>query len=98
DYLETVQVEEENPHVPPVAVSQGDCLTHPVIEERPVGEPGESVVIGQLLDLLLGLFPFGDVTDYYQFGRFSILDCTRASYLDRDVAAILAHQCGLELP
>ena len=69
DDLEAVEIEEE--HAQPLLQAMG--LRHrdveAVVEEQPVGQAGEDVVVGQALDLLLGALPLRDVEGDAEHGR-----------------------------
>ena len=63
DYFEFVNVNEQHREsevrVPPRLC---DCALQPVEKERAVGEVGQAVVEGQVVELFLGPLPLGDVT------------------------------------
>jgi hypothetical protein len=51
DHLEVVEVDEEHGEAAAGAVGPGERVAHPVVEHRPVGEVGELVVEGLVLEL-----------------------------------------------
>ena len=53
DDLEVVEVEEQHDRDQPGGVGRLESLGHALGEERPVGEPGQRVVIGLVLELFL---------------------------------------------
>ena len=53
DDLEVVEVEEQHDRDQPGGVGRLEALGHALGEERPVGEPGQGVVVGLVLELLL---------------------------------------------
>ena len=56
DQLEVVEVEEEHgEQAIPIAPRAERGIGQALHEERAVGEPGERVVVGEVLDLMLGL-------------------------------------------
>ena len=63
--LEVVQVEQDQGTVQPAAFAAGLGLGQAVVEQAPVGELGEAVVIGELADLLLDAFALGDVAMHH---------------------------------
>jgi hypothetical protein len=40
-----------------------DCLPDPVVEQRPVRQSGQRIVVGEEVDMLLGALAFGDVVE-----------------------------------
>ena len=58
---EAVEVEEEHGAVAVVAVRLAERVFEQAVEERPVGQAGQRVVVGQPVDLALGFLAFGDV-------------------------------------
>ena len=59
--LEVVQVHEQHAGGRAVRPGRGDLLRDPVLEEQPVGQPGQRVVKGLVLQLLLELALLGHV-------------------------------------
>ena len=53
DDLEVVEVEEQDDRDQPGRVGRLEALGHALGEERPVGEPGQGVVVGLVLELVL---------------------------------------------
>jgi hypothetical protein len=51
DHLEVVQVDEEHGQAAAVAARPGQRVPDPVVEQGPVGQVGEAVVEGQVLEL-----------------------------------------------
>ena len=63
--FEVVQVQQHQRTVLPGALAAGQGLLQPLVQHAPVGQARQAVVIGQVADLLLGLFALGDVgVDY----------------------------------
>ncbi len=54
DDLETVEVEEQDGAAPFLALCPRQRLIEPVVEQQAVGEPGERVVVGHVIQLRLG--------------------------------------------
>ena len=67
DHLESVEVQEQHADHPVVAGRPMQRILQTVQQQGPVGESGELVVIGPLLELGGHLDPFGDVpgVDYH---------------------------------
>ena len=61
DRLETVQIQIADRNDLVHAVGAGNRLLHPVRQQHAIGQTGQRIVIGQVFDLLLLLFVFGDV-------------------------------------
>ncbi|KAF5050433.1 hypothetical protein DSECCO2_429490 [anaerobic digester metagenome] len=61
DLLEAVQVHEEDAETLLAALGAGQGLGQAVEEEGPVGEPRQAVMVGQLVQMPLGLPASGDV-------------------------------------
>ena len=61
--FEVVQVDEQQCSMGFVAVTVHRGLLQPIQHEAPVGQLGQRVVKGQLLDFFLGPLAFGDVVD-----------------------------------
>ena len=61
DGLELVEVEEEHGERFVAAVGSGQRLPQAIGEERPIGKPGQGVVEGLVLKLLLERLAVGDV-------------------------------------
>ena len=61
DFLEVVQVNEQNRQLQAVALAFLDFLGEPVAQHAPVGQAGQRVEMGLLPDQRFGLFAFGDV-------------------------------------
>jgi hypothetical protein len=54
DLLEPVEVEQQQPDPLAVAARLGQRLPEPVVEQRPVRQPGQGVVVGEVLGARLG--------------------------------------------
>ena len=54
DGLETVQVDEQHPHLMPLPGGGGNGHGEPVLQQHAVGQAGERIVLGQELDAVLG--------------------------------------------
>ena len=61
DFLESVEVQKQYRHFPSVAARQGQSQFCPLRQQRPVGQVGQGIVIGQVLDALFGLLAHADV-------------------------------------
>ncbi len=61
DQLEAVQVDEQHGHAEPVSVGARDSQLEVLVEHRPIWQPGQLVVIGEVGDLLLGALLQADV-------------------------------------
>ena len=59
--LEVVQVEEQRGALAAVAGRELQVALQLVVEAAPVRQPGQRVVVGEVLDLLLGVCTLGDV-------------------------------------
>lgn len=70
DVLEPVEVEEHQRHRLPAAARAGDGQTQAVAEQRSVGQTGQRVEVGQLLQLAFGQVAFGEVA---QGGRPQVM-------------------------
>ena len=53
DRLEPVEVAEAQGHRSARSWGRGQCVLHPVVEQGPVGQPGELVVEGQMAQVRL---------------------------------------------
>ena len=69
DDLEAVEVQEEHAQPLLLAVGLRDGDVQAVVEEQPVGQTGEDVVVGEALDLLFGALPLRDVEGDAEHGR-----------------------------
>jgi len=63
DELEVVEIDEEHRHAVAVAVGPGERETQVVLERDAVREVGQGIVMRQVLQPLLGLYPLGDIAD-----------------------------------
>ena len=63
DLLETVKVEEQQRKARVVALGDQQAGVHLVEEHCAVGQPGEGVVGGEVVDALLRGFAFRDIGD-----------------------------------
>ncbi len=61
DQLEVIEIEIHHRYAAAVAARLGDGVDHAVAEEEPVRQTGERVVVGLILELLLGCLPLRDV-------------------------------------
>ena len=61
DVLEAVQVDEHHRGLLAVALARGQRLGEPVFQQAAVGQPGQRVVVGEVLRARLGLAPVGDL-------------------------------------
>jgi len=57
DLLEAVEVEEE--HRQRTVVAAGDRMAETVMEQHPVGQPGQRIVAGEVVEALLGVLAAG---------------------------------------
>jgi len=64
DVLELIQIEVEHRPLVLMALCLGDLLRQTVHPQRSVGQAGEVVVIGQVVDDFLHLVPFGNVAHH----------------------------------
>ena len=71
DDLEIVEVEEQHGQRGGAAPGPNQRLLHAVGEEKSVGEPGQRVVVREVLETLLGLLPLGDVPEHEQVADVS---------------------------
>ena len=69
DDLEAIEVEEQDGQPRRAAVRLGHRDGEAVVEQQPVGQAGEGVVVGELLDLLLGALALGHVERDPEGGR-----------------------------
>src|SRR5262249_17764085 len=63
DLLETVQVKPQNGEAPTAPTSLGKGQVQAILEEYPVGETGQGIVVGVKLGACLGLLALGDVDE-----------------------------------
>ena len=63
DDLEVVKVDEQHARDPAGPLGRGDLLRYPVLEQQPVRQPGQGVVEGPVLQLLLELVLPGHVPE-----------------------------------
>ena len=63
DELEAVEIDEGDRDLGAVALRGENRLLQAVVEQRPVGQPGQRVVVGLLLDPGLVQLALGDVLD-----------------------------------
>jgi len=61
DHLEAVQVDEHHRSDPVFALGLREALGEPVLEQRPVGQARQVIVVRQVNQPLLGALAFGDV-------------------------------------
>ena len=61
DVLEVIEVEQQQPDLVAGAARAGERGVEPVVEQRPVGQAGEAVVVGEVPKALLDVAPLGDV-------------------------------------
>ncbi|MDT4877397.1 hypothetical protein FQZ97_1129120 [compost metagenome] len=59
--LEVIEVEKQQGTTQFVTLEQGDLLGQAVHQQGAVGQIGQRVVVGQVLDLRLGLFQLADI-------------------------------------
>ena len=64
DVLEAIQIEEQHGGPGPLTLGTQDCLLQAVVEQQPVGEFGQRVVVRQMGELVLGLLDTTDITEY----------------------------------
>ena len=83
DLLEVVEVEQRDPDLPALAAGPGERLPEPVLEQEPVRQAGQLVVVREPVGTLLGRHPVGHVLDQQQ-GR---LRAARLAGHDRGVDA-----------
>src|SRR6266508_3653776 len=104
DGLERVQVQQQHGQQAAVAVQAGQGVLQPVVEQRPVGQVGEWVVQGLVVQLLGQALAFGDVGGHADHpGRLAVGGLQwrgRQLHLDGGaVAAVVAQlQVGSRLP
>ena len=61
DVFEAVEIEEQKRNFVILAAGAGQCLGQSILQKSPIGQPRESIVVGQVLDPLLGDLAVGDV-------------------------------------
>ncbi len=64
DGLEAIEVHEQQRHLPAGAFAMRDRLFHAVLEQQAVGQAGQRIVVGEILDLRLGRLALADVGEY----------------------------------
>ena len=94
--LEVVQIEKQERHRFLVPARMRHGLARPLGEHRPVGKPGERVVIGHPLDALLVAAAVGDVADVGRVADRAADGGLRDGQLDRDLAAVGVREHGLD--
>ena len=91
DDLEVVQVDEQHAGDPSRPPGGGDLLRDPVLEQQPVGQPGQRVVEGPVLQLLLELVLLGHVPQgEHQAAHGRVGAQVAAPGLDVDAPAVAA--------
>ena len=63
DHLETVQVQQHQRDQPVTPFRIAERLVQAIIEQLPVRQAGQTVVIGQLMEFFLGLLALGNVIE-----------------------------------
>ena len=93
DVLEVVEVEKQQRTAQVVALEQGNLLAQAVHQQGAIGQVGQGVVVGQVLDLCLGLLEVADVAGDQQQAVL-LIDADRLHrYLHGEqVASAVAHQ------
>ncbi len=100
--LEVVQVHEQHAGGRAVAPGRGELLRDPVLEQQPVGQPGQRVVEGLVLQLLLELALLGHVPHgEHQAGHGRVVAQIAGPDLDLDAHPVAAgdppvHVAGTE--
>ena len=61
DILELIQIEKQDSHPIAVALRTMDAVLHPVVEETPIGQVGQRIVIGEKFQFGLGTFALFDL-------------------------------------
>jgi hypothetical protein len=71
DDLEAVEIEEHQRHRLAVALGAGHGLAEAVAEQHAIGQAGQAVVVGQVLQLLLHLVLLGCIAQAHQHMRLA---------------------------
>ena len=88
-HLEVVQVHEQHAGRAAFALGPGQRVRRPVLKQQPVGQPGERVVEGPVLELGLELALLGDVSQReHQAGHGTVPPQVAAAHLDLDAALV----------
>jgi len=61
DQLEAIHIQEEHGRASAMSTGQRQRHAKPILEEQPVGEARESIVVGEETDALLRSFPLGNL-------------------------------------
>ena len=64
DILETVEVDKQQRDTGAATTGADQCIFQPVIEQKPVGQFGQGVVVRQAFDVLFNELAFGDIGKY----------------------------------
>ena len=90
-HLEVVQVHEQDPGHRALTPGPDQRVGRPVLEQQPVGQPGERVVEGPVLELGLELTLLGDVPHReHQAGHGAVLPQVTAPHLALDLTSVPA--------
>ena len=68
DVLEVVEVQEQHRDPGVFAAGSDDGAREPLGQQRPVGQVGQCIEVGQVAQLLLGAFLVGDIAEYRYHG------------------------------
>ena len=100
DLFEVVEVDEHEGRGAAGAPGAGQRQVHLLLNEDPVGQPGQRVVVGQIGQLLLAAAALGDVAHDPVEGRAEAARALDAGdgQLHRELAAVAAHRGGLDAP
>ena len=88
DELEAVEVDEQHRKLALVATRQREHVVEQLAEHHAVGQPGQAVVRGQVLNALLGLLARRDVARHAAVAREAAVVVEQRLAADADVAAL----------
>jgi hypothetical protein len=69
DRLEAIEVEKNHEYAGPIAFGLGDCRTQAFHEPQPVGQRGQRVVVGEVIESLGGSGTLGSLDRELGIGR-----------------------------
>ena len=76
-----------------IALGMIDSMTEAVAEHAAVGQPGQTVEVGQLVECLLGIFEIGNIEinrNVVGFAAFVVIQRTDSGQLRINIAVFLA--------
>ncbi len=66
DPLEIIQIDEHQGHFTVMALTVGQHLTQAVLDQPPIGQPGQRIEVGQIIEVLLGLLHLAHFPGIFQ--------------------------------